>query len=347
MEEVKEMDWNSVFVTPLQNFFALILGFLPRIIAAAVLLLVAWILARVLKNLTFRLVKASGVDRRSGRTDQYPIAKGSGTAAFWIVWVLFILAILQILGLQGVINSLQLLFAKIFSAIPNILAAIIILAGLFIVGRLVSRWVTRFLTRIRFNEVPVRMGLTQRPMEGAGSPAAVVGYIIWFLIILLALIMAADMLTFAAFNQLIVGFTVFTAQVLWGLIILGLGIFLANVVYRILRAGGRPSAIAPWVRGFIVVLSVAIALRAMGFANDMILLIFGIMLGAVAVAAAIAFGWGGRQTAARLLERWTGTGGTIINPSTSGNTASSPGSTTTSSPDSNSSSAYNNRNPGE
>lgn len=341
------MDWNAIFINPLQNFFALILGFLPKILAAAVLLLLAWIFAKVFRNLTFRLVRAVGIDRRTGKIDQYPIAKGSGTAVYWIIWILFILAILQIFGLQGVINSLQLLFAKIFAAIPNILAAIVILVGLFFVGRLVAGWVTRFLTRLRFNELPIRLGLTQRPIEGAGSPSAVVGYIIWFLIMLMALTMAADMLTFAAFNQLIVGFTIFTAQIIWGLIILGFGIFLANIVYRILRAGGRPSSIAPWVRGFIIVLSVAISLRAMGFANDMILLIFGIMLGAVAIAGAIAFGWGGRQTAARLLERWTGTGGPIITPGSSptGNTASST-SSTSSSPDSSSVNTYDSHTPG-
>ena len=59
------------------------------------------------------------------------------------------------------------------------------------------------------------------------------------------------------------------------------------------------------VRIFIIILSVAIGLRAMGFANDIILLIFGLMLGAIAIAGALAFGIGGRKAAGDLLERWT------------------------------------------
>jgi hypothetical protein len=342
------MDWNTIFVTPLQNFFAAILGYLPKILAAAILLLIAWILAKVFRNLTFRLVRATGVDRRTGRGERLPIARGSGTAVFWIIWVLFLLAILQVLGLQGVIGSLQLLFAKVFSALPNILAAIIVLVGLFFVGRWLAGLTTRFLTRIRFNEVPVRLGLTQQAPQGAASPASIVGYIVWFLIMLLALTMAADLVSFAAFNQLIVGFTIFVAEILWGLIILGLGIFVANIVYRILRTGGRPSAIAPWVRGFIIAISVAISLRAMGFANDMILLIFGILLGALAVAGAIAFGWGGRQTAARLLERWFRTGSPNISPGTNpaSNTASSSSSNSSSSPNNSSSRSSSGNDPG-
>jgi hypothetical protein len=330
------MDWNEIFVTPLQNFFSAILSYLPKILAVAVLLLLAWILARVFRNLTFRLMRATGIDRRMGRAEQTPIARGSGTAVFWIIWILFLLAAFQVLGLQGVIDSLQLLFAKVFNAIPNILAAIIVVVGLFFIGRWLAGWINRLLTRVRFNELPVRMGLTQQTPQGATAPSAVTGYIVWGLIMLLGITMAADLLNFAAFNQLIVGFTIFVAQILWGLIVLGLGILVANLVYRILRTGGRQSTIAPWVRGFIIVLSVAIALRAMGFANDMILMIFGIMLGATAIAAAIAFGWGGRQTAGRLLERWFGTAGTSTSPGTNptGNTASSSGSSSSASPNS-------------
>ena len=319
------MNWDEILLDPLRDFFTSVIGFLPKIIAALVLLLAAWILAKVLRNLARRLVKASGIDRRMGRGDQTPIARGTGTAVFWIVWILFILAILQVLGLEGVISSIQLLFAKIFSAIPNILAAFIILAVFFFVGRLAARWVTGFLTRIRFNEVPVKLGLTDRVIEGAGSPSSIVGYIVLFVILLLAVIMAAEILNFTLLNQLIAGFTTFFAQVIWGLIIIGIGLFIANLVARILQSGGRSSATVTLVRVFIIVLAVAIALRAMGFANDIILLIFGLILGAMAVAAALAFGLGGRRAAGRLLDRWTGTEGTGGSGSTSGGTGVSPG----------------------
>jgi hypothetical protein len=43
----------------------------------------------------------------------------------------------------------------------------------------------------------------------------------------------------------------------------------------------------------------------MGLANDIITLAFGLVLGSVAVAVAIAFGVGGRDAAKKLMERWT------------------------------------------
>lgn len=299
------MNWNDLFLAPLRDFFASILTYLPKIIAALVLLFLAWIFAKIFRNLARRLVKAMGIDRRMGKVDQYPIANGTGTAVFWIVWILFILAILQVLGLQGVLSSIQLLFGKIFAAIPNILAAFIVLAVFYFVARLVASWVTKFLTRVRFNEVPVKLGLTSTVTEGAGSPSSIVGYIIMVAIMLLAIVMAADLLGFTVLNELIAGLTSFLAQVVLGVIIIAVGIFIANFIARILQSGGRSSTTATLVRVFIIILAVAIGLRAMGFANDIILLALGLMLGAVAVAAAIAFGLGGRKAAGQLVERWT------------------------------------------
>ncbi len=308
------MDWNDVFFDPLQRFFAAVMEYLPLIVGVLVLLLLAWIISKVLRTLTRKLVRASGIDRRMGKggdvrdKSQYPVANGAGTAVYWIVWVLFILAILQVLGVEGVFSSITVFFAKVFAAIPNILAAIIVLVAFYFLAVYAGRLVTRLLVKLKFNEAPVKMGLTPQPVEGAGSPAGIVGYIVMVFIMLFGIIMAADLLGFTMLNNLISSLTEFLAMVLLGVIIIGIGIFVANLVARILGAGGRSPAMITFIRLAIIILSVGIGLRAMGFANDIILLIFGLMLGATAVAAAIAFGFGGRKVAGKLLERWTKTG---------------------------------------
>jgi hypothetical protein len=52
------------------------------------------------------------------------------------------------------------------------------------------------------------------------------------------------------------------------------------------------------------VFSSALALRQTGIAQDIVNLAFGIVLGAIAVAAALAFGLGGRDMASKEIERW-------------------------------------------
>jgi hypothetical protein len=307
------MDWSGM-IEPFRDFFSTLIGFLPTLIVVLVLLLLAWILAKVLRTGARKVMRATGIDKRLGKggdpadPSQFPVAQGTGTAVFWIVWVLFILAILQVLGVQGLFDSIVVGFQKIFAAVPNIIAAVLVLVIFYFVGRLLARLVTTALTSTRFDELPVKLGLAKEAPKGAGSASSVVGYIVMVFIMLFAIIMAADLLDFAAVNQMIAVLTEFLGLVLLGAVIIGVGILVANFVANILRSAGRAQAMISLARIAIILLSVLLGIRAMGFANDIVLLGFGLILGAAAIAAAIAFGLGGREVAGQLLARWTKTG---------------------------------------
>jgi hypothetical protein len=307
------MDWSSV-IQSFQNFFGTVIGYLPNILAVLVLLLLAWILAKVLRTGTRRLMRASGIDKRLGKgkdpqdESQYPVAQGAGTVVFWVVWILFILAILQVLGVGGLFDSIVVIFERIFAAIPHIIGAAVILAIFYFVGRLLAKLATKALTKIRFDELPVKLCLAKKPIKGAGSPSNVVGYTTMVFMMLFGIMMAADLLGFTAVRELIAVLTQFLGLVILGVVIIGIGILVANFVANILRAAGRSESMISLVKISIIVLSVVLGIRAMGFADDLILLGFGLALGAAALAAAIAFGLGGREVAGELLARWTKTG---------------------------------------
>jgi hypothetical protein len=101
-------------------------------------------------------------------------------------------------------------------------------------------------------------------------------------------------------------FIVAAGQVLLGLVIFGIGLYLADLADRVIRSSGAAQAniLAPAARISIIIFSGALALRQMGIAEDIVNMAFGLLLGAVAVAVAIAFGLGGREVAERQLERW-------------------------------------------
>jgi hypothetical protein len=307
------MDWSSVLQS-FEGFFGALINFLPIIVAVLILLLIAWILAKVLRTGTRKLVRATGIDKRLGKgkdpqdESQFPVAHGAGTAVFWIVWILFALAILQVLGVEGIFDSIVVIFDRIFVAVPNIIGALVILVIAYFVGRLLVKLVTKVLTNLSFDELPVRLGLAKSPPTGVGSATNVVGYIIMVFIMLFALIMAADLLGFTVVNELIAVLTQFLGLVLLAAVIVGVGILVANFVANILRASSRSEALVSLARISIIVLSIFLGIRAMGFANDLILLGFGLSMGAAAIAAAIAFGLGGREVAGELLARWTKTG---------------------------------------
>jgi hypothetical protein len=101
-------------------------------------------------------------------------------------------------------------------------------------------------------------------------------------------------------------FVTWGGHILLGLVIFGFGLLLANWVAGVVRASDSPQAplLSLAARVTILLLAGAMALRQMELANDIVNLAFGLAIGAVAVAVGLAFGLGGRDTAARLLNDW-------------------------------------------
>jgi hypothetical protein len=85
-----------------------------------------------------------------------------------------------------------------------------------------------------------------------------------------------------------------------------IGFWLANLAYQaVARASGeKTSGLAQLARLAILGLVIAMGLRAMGIADDIVNLAFGLTLGAVSIAFALSFGLGGREAAGRQMEHW-------------------------------------------
>ena len=97
---------------------------------------------------------------------------------------------------------------------------------------------------------------------------------------------------------------VFSGQVVIGLLVIALGTVLANFAHRRLQRDGQPTVAAGIVRVAILGFVLALGLRAMGIGQDIVNLAFGLTLGSVAVAFALAFGLGGREAAGQHMAHW-------------------------------------------
>lgn len=91
-------------------------------------------------------------------------------------------------------------------------------------------------------------------------------------------------------------------QILLGLVILAVGNFFANLAHKLLSKSEGSAIIASVARYAILALVLAIGLHAMGIAEDIVLLAFGLSLGSIAVAVALSFGLGGRDAAGKHAE---------------------------------------------
>jgi hypothetical protein len=125
--------------------------------------------------------------------------------------------------------------------------------------------------------------------------------------VLFAAVEAARLLEFGAMAAMLTRVLELASSVLFGAVIIALGILLANILAAASSRDGKPSSeiISTMVRWGVIALATAVGLSFMGLANNIIALAFGLILGSVAVAVAIAFGVGGRDAAKRMLDRWT------------------------------------------
>ncbi|MGB3921598.1 mechanosensitive ion channel, partial [Methanothrix sp.] len=297
---------------PLQVMMAKMLSFLPNLLAAAVILLLGWFVARIVQRILTSLLVAFGSERLSERVGlsrvlgQRGLAGLLGLVVYALILIPVLMAALQALDLVSVTGPISNMLNQILAAIPSVFGAILILAIAYVLGKIVAELATNLLAAAGFDSILVWLGLGKEPAGGEKSPSQVAGILVLAAIMLFALIEASTILNFTLMADLIYEFIIFAGQVLMGLVILALGIYLANLAYSTVMASNSSQAkiLAQAARISILVFSGAVALRHMGLADEIINLAFGLLLGAIAVAIALAFGLGGREIAAQEIERW-------------------------------------------
>ena len=309
--------------TPVQTMINRIFTFLPNLFAAAVIFIVGWFIARVAQRVVSGILAAAGVDRFSERIG---IAKALGSQTlssllgmivYLIILIPVLISALDALGIEAITRPASTMLNSILTALPNIVAAFVMLAIAYVVGRVVAELVTDLLTAAGFNMILSRLGFASAPAAGSSeptlhpalgqrTPAQVVGSLVLVAIMLFTTIEAMRLLGFMTLATMLGGVLTLFGQILLGLVVFGIGLYLSNLAYNAIMSSGSGQAeiLALVARIAILVLAGSMALRQMGLANEIVDLAFGLLLGAIAVAAALAFGLGGRETAARLLESW-------------------------------------------
>ncbi|HFD10904.1 MAG TPA: hypothetical protein ENJ32_00305, partial [Crenotrichaceae bacterium] len=292
---------------PVQDMINKILQMLPNIFAAGVIGFVGWLVAKILRDLTVNLLAAAGVDRVGTKMGIASTTKASsliGTLVFVFVFVPSLIAALNALGIDAISRPATEMLGIMMAAIPNILAAAAILAVTYFVARFAASIVSQLLDGLGFNALPQKMGFTA--MAESVTPSSVVAKVIMFYAMLFASVEAAGKLGFAQIQDLMAMFIQFTGQILLGSVILITGFWLANLAYKaIINVGGEgKKAMASIARLGILGLVTAMGLRSMGIADDIVNMAFGLTLGAIAVAVALAFGLGGREAAGKQMEYW-------------------------------------------
>ncbi len=292
-------------LAPVQSLVDELLAMLPNIFAGTVLIIVGWFLAKILRDLVVNLLNATGAQRlvaKAGVDEAVNLPKLAGMLVFIFVFVPALVAGLNALHIDAISGPAVRMLDTFMAAIPNIFAAIIILTISYFVARFASQALTELTRSAGIDSLPEKMGLAE-VVEAGPSVSALLGRAVMFFAMLFATVEAAGQLGFDGVSQLVTNLIGLGGQILLGSIILAAGFWLANLAHRALSAGAGAS-MAGIARFGILGLVLAMGLRAMGIADDIVNLAFGLTLGAIAVAVALSFGLGGREAAGRHMDHW-------------------------------------------
>lgn len=315
-------------LAPVQDLVNEIIGFLPNLLLAAIILVIGAFVAKILRNIVANLLAAAGTDRLSERvglsqaTGSRRLSDLIGLVIYVLVLIPVIVAALNALAVEAVTRPASAMLNEFLAAIPRVFVAALILAVAYVVGRLLASLVANVLEGVGFNRLFESIGFSRAHSAATSgttdaataaeetrldtrTPSGIVGIIVLVGVMLFAAAEAATALELGVLATLIAEFTVLGGRVLLGLLIFGVGLYLANLAYSAVESSGTSQAtvLAVAARVAILVLAGAMALKQMGLADSIINLAFGLILGAIAVAAAIAFGIGGRDLAREQLEK--------------------------------------------
>lgn len=299
-----QLELDGLFA-PLTNMVDKIFSFIPNILIAGVVFVVGYIIAKVVRGIVTNLVSTFNVQElatKAGLSEKNSLPNIAGSLAFLVVIIPTFIAALNALKIEVIARPATNMLNKIMEALPNIFMAVAILVVTYYVVRMVADVIKGLIENTQINQLPAKVGLQET--MGDQKVSDLVGYAIVFFAMLFAAVAAADLLGFEPISAIIAMFIAFGANIILGAIILFIGFWLANIIAGVVERSEQGSQfLANIVRVLIMGLVLAMGLKAMGIADSIVNLAFGLTLGAVAVAFALSFGLGGQEAAARFLRK--------------------------------------------
>jgi hypothetical protein len=212
----------------------------------------------------------------------------------------------------ALMTSLTAALALLLSAIPKVIGfLVILLIGWFIASALAAV-VSSLLRAVKFNELAQRAGLTSfvQQMGLKTDAAGFVALIAKWFVRLIVLVSAFDALGLPAVSQVLQQLLLWLPNLVVAIIALVIGGLAANALARLVRGSaaqsglGNPDLLATITRVGVWAFAIVVAVNQLGIATALVNTLFMATVGCVALALGLAFGLGGRETAAMIVRNW-------------------------------------------
>ena len=323
MAALQYLDLGQI-LAPINELTLQIFAFLPKLLGGGLIFFIGLIVAQILRRIVETALVVANVDgllARAGigdnagtiRTDpaavppgtvpgatRATLAKAAGMLVFALVIIPVAIAALQALGIDAIATPATDMLSQILDAIPHILTAALWLGVAFVAARFLKTLIEGILPPTGFDQAIRSTGM----LPATTSPSRVVANIAFLAIMLTAGIEAAQQLGGGTVAVFLAQITELGGKVIFGTLIIVAGVFLARIIAGLVGSStGDGGYVQSIIRYAIIALFTAIGLTFMGLADAIVYMAFGLILGSAAIATALAFGLGGREAAARFLDR--------------------------------------------
>jgi hypothetical protein len=308
-------------LTPVQELTSNTFAYIPNIIGALLIFFIGLVIAKIVRRVVegaLLVANADGWLRRTGLIEtagapaapagapiapsgRPSISKSIGTIVFYLIMIPVTIMALDALRIEVIAGPAREMLTTIMTALPNILAALILLAIGYMLGRIAKIAVEQVLPSMGFDRAVGALGIAPE----STTPSRTVGTVVMIAVLLFFAIKAAELLNSPIIAMMLAQALELGSRVLFGTGIILIGVVIARIVAGLVGGGTGEGWLPNILRWSIIALSVAMGLRFMGLADEIVIIAFASVIGSAAVACALAFGLGGRTTAHKLLEEWT------------------------------------------
>ena len=292
---------------PLKDMLSNFAGFLPNIIGAGLVCYIGYMLATIVSE----LVELSGesiqkLTPKLKLPENLNLVNIIKKVVFIFIFIPLLISALNILNMDSISGPATSMLNEFFSAIPKVIVAVIILILFVIGGRFLSELLKDLLNSMNLNNFLNKAGLSS--VTGENNIVKIIGNLVYFFIILFGITTAVEKLEFAFLTDILFTITNYAGKIVFGLVILFAGTWIANAAAKNFAKNDDNAFVASIIKIAIIAIFLAIGLRTMGIADEIINLAFGISLGTVALTIILSFGLGGREAAgkqmAKILEKF-------------------------------------------
>lgn len=289
---------------PIQTLLNNIMGFVPNLLGAAIIFFIGIVVARIVRDLVVTFLQTVDFDKWANRggidavTGNSAISRTIGTIIYVLIIIPIAILALEALNLESVSRPASDMLRLILAAIPNIIGAALILG----IGYLISKFVVQIIT-----EILPGLGVDQSVaaldiLPAKTSLTTVVARIAQVAIMLFFAIAAMRLLGFAELTSILDQILELGGRVIFGAIVIAVGFLIANLLSRIIGGAAEGSMASSIVRYATIILFTFMGLQFMGVGEEIVQTAFTALVIGGAAAAALAFGWGGRHVAGKVLE---------------------------------------------